>query len=278
MARGRTQRERVNGYELSYEAVGEGEPQLVLHWGILGDRRQFLPLAVALDGYGTRTVLDGRPYGESDAPRAPYTLEDYAEDLAVFVRSVAGGPAVLIGHSVGAMTFLHVALSHPELVAAMVLADTSAAPEDPDDAAGYEALLHPLLEEGPTEELLDTVAGARLMSPSFIERHPDEIAGWREAMRHLDVAAFEAHTRAVLDRGDLRGELARITAPTLVIVGSDDAVTPPDRAEELTDGLGGPSTLAVINGAGHFAPWEQPAETLAAVRPFLDELGLRPPA
>lgn len=277
MPGGRTARERVDGYELSYEVVGDGEPQLVFHWGMLGDRQQFLPLAEGLSGYGTRSVLDGRPHGESDTPREPYTLEDYAEDLAVFIRSVAGGPAVLVGQSTGATTFLHVAVSHPELVAALVVADASAAPVSPEEQAAYESILQVLRREGPADERLDAVARSGLMSPSFIERHPEELARWWEAMTWVDRAALDVQARAVLDRRDLRDDLANISAPTLVIVGSEDAVTPRSRAEEFAQRLAGPSTVAVIDGGGHFAAWEQPAETLDAVRPFLDELGLRPP-
>lgn len=270
------ERADANGYQLAYERLGEGEPTLVFHWGMLGDRRQFLPLAHELEDYGTRLVFDGRGYGESDAPAESYTLEHYADDVATVVRDVVGGPVVLIGQSMGAMTFLRLALRHPSLVAALVLIDTSAAAEDPEKLPLYDALLAQLSEEGPTAELLDTTAYASLMPAPFIEAQPEAYRRWRAAMGELDTAEFVVHARAVFDRNDISAALGEITAPTLVIVGSQDTATEPARSRDLVAGLGGTARLVELPGAGHFAAWEQPAETAATIQPFLDELGFRP--
>ena len=265
-------RASVGGYQLAYETVGSGPLPGVMHWGMLADRRHLLPLAERLSDLATWHVVDGRAYGESDAPTAPFTLDDYAADLARLVEALVGGPAVLVGQSMGAMTFLRLALARPDLVIGLGLIDTSAGPEDPERRPAYEALLDVLAAQGISDELLDLVAGASLMAPAFIAAHPDRVAGWRDSVRGVDVDAFIVHARAVFDRDDVRPRLGEITAPAVVVVGDQDTSTPPACAEELAAGLGGPAGLSTIPGAGHFAAWEQPDAVAAALRPWLQEL------
>lgn len=265
-------RAAAGDYELAYETLGDGEPDLVFHWGMFGDRSLFLPLAARLEGCGTRHVVDGRGYGASDAPTQPYTLEDYAEHIAAFLRRVIGGPAVLVGQSMGAMTFLRLALSHPELVRALILADTSAAPEEPRQLPRYDKLLGVLIDDGLTPKLLDVVARTSLMAPRFMVAEPARVAAWRAAMLAVDIPAFLVQAHAVFDRGDLRHRLGEITAPALVLYGSLDVATPPARSRELAAGLGGRVEIVEISGAAHFAPWERPQEAAAAVRQFLAAL------
>ena len=257
-------------YELAYEIEGSGDPLLVLHWGMFGDRTQLRGLSALLPG--TKILFDGRVYGDSDAPAASYTLEDYADHVAAAIRQVAGSPAVLVGQSMGAMTFLRLARRHPELVAGLVLIDTSAATEDPDLAPTYEALLATLVDNGPSAELLDFVGEASLMSAGFIAENPELFSQWRDTMLDLHVEGFVAHARAVFDRTDFRGELPQITVPAVVVVGELDTSTPPDRSRELAAALPDCRGCVEIPGAGHFAAWEQPRATAEAVRPFLDEV------
>jgi pimeloyl-ACP methyl ester carboxylesterase len=262
----------ADGYELAYSTLGQGEPTLVLHWGMLGDRRQFLPLAERLADRATCHVVDGRLYGASDAPRTPYSLEEYADHVADFLDAVVGGPSVLVGQSMGGMTFLRLALRRPDLVAGLVLVDTSAAAEDPERRQVYEGLLAQLEQQGITHELLDFVARASLMAPGFIEADPQSVAAWREAMHGLDVEAFVAHAHAVFESTVVSDRLGEITSPSLVVVGDEDAATTLDRSQALAEGLGGHSELVELPGAGHFAAWEQPDPTAAAVREFLSRL------
>ena len=259
----------TGGYELAYEVGGEGDPVSVLHWGMFGDRHQLRPLSSLLPG--TRILFDGRAYGDSDSPADPYTLEEYAEHLATAIRHLTPARVVLIGQSMGAMTFLRLALQHPDQVAGLVLIDSSAAPEDPELAPTYEALLDSLIQTGPSAELLDFVAQASLMSATFFAESA-AVDGWRAAMLKLDVDGFVAHARAVFDRSDVRERLADISVPALVIAGELDAATPPQRSRELAAGLPGAREYVEIAGAGHFAAWEKPRRTAEAVRRFLAEV------
>lgn len=275
MPRARTPRAKVNGYRLAYHTLGSGEPHLLFHWGLLGDQAEFLPLAERLEGVGTRVLIDGRGHGKSDAPAAPYTLEEYADDLAQFIREVVAGPAILVGHEAGGMTFLRLTLRHPHLAAALMLVNTDPAGKNPDTERVYDEVLDTLASEGPNEEVFDVAARSTLLGERFVAEHPDAVASWRKRMTRLDSDAFGANVRAVSNRTDVSDEMAAVAVPALVVVGTNDAVTEPSRTRDLADRLGGEVDRVELP-AGHFAPWERPDETADALRGFLEGLGLRP--
>ncbi len=74
---------------------------------------------------------------------------------------------------------------------------------------------------------------------------------------------------ALRDRPDRTAALARIAVPTLCVVGADDAVTPPAVVEDMRRQIPGADPLAVIAGAGHVPPMENPAAVNAVLRTFI---------
>jgi pimeloyl-ACP methyl ester carboxylesterase len=83
---------------------------------------------------------------------------------------------------------------------------------------------------------------------------------------------IEQALAAMRDRADYRPTLERIAAPTLIVVGEGDAITPPTFAEEMHKSIRG-STLTVVPGAGHMSPLERPQQVSHAMRQFLAKLG-----
>ena len=83
-----------------------------------------------------------------------------------------------------------------------------------------------------------------------------------------------AALRAMADRPDSRPLLAELDLPVLVVVGAEDAITPPDGARKMAQSIGAP--LEVVPGAGHMAPVEKPVEVAQALRRFLESLTLEP--
>ncbi len=94
------------------------------------------------------------------------------------------------------------------------------------------------------------------------------VAEARRIASRQSVDGVVAALAALRDRPDARPGLADIRVPTLVLVGSDDAITPPAAAQVLADGIPG-ATLQELPTAGHLSNLETPAEFTAAVRSFL---------
>lgn len=271
----RTQRVTVDGYRLAYDTVGDGEPHLLFHWGLLGDRAEFLPVAERLPDWGTRVLVDGRGHGKSDSPGGEFTLEEYADALARFLREVVAGPAVLIGQGMACGALLRLAARHPHLAAGLVLANPG--PETPDLGRDVvaERVLDTISEEGLGDEALDELARSTLMGEQVASEQPEAVAAWRKRMARLDPVELASCARTVLNRSDISHELSEIIAPTLVLVGTHGPAAAVESAQALTEHLAGPTELAELAG-GHFAPWQRPDETAGLVRTFLESLGLRP--
>ena len=110
-------------------------------------------------------------------------------------------------------------------------------------------------------------AVGRLFPDDWLAAHPRAAAERREVLLRMNVPSFAAACRA-LAKVDLRPELPRIKNPTLVVVGSLDAATPPALAHELASGIPG-ARLVELPGCGHCPPLQQPREFVAAIAPFL---------
>jgi pimeloyl-ACP methyl ester carboxylesterase len=117
-------RVQSDGIELNVEIDGpqDGSPVVLLH-GVSGSGRTFAWLAARL-AQAHRTVrVDLRGHGRSDRAPGTYLIDRYGEDVVAVLREVTGGPAILVGHSLGAVTAWWVAQHHSELVAAAFLED-----------------------------------------------------------------------------------------------------------------------------------------------------------
>lgn len=182
---------------------------------------------------------------------------ELADSLGVRRFAYAG---VSLGGAVGTWLAAH----HPERVASLALVCSSARFGEP---APWRERAERVREEG-VGGLADT-APARWFTPGFAG------TGTARALaadhRAVDPAGYAACCDA-LAALDLRGDLARIAAPTLVVAGRQDTATPPAHARELADGIGG-AGLVEISGAAHLAPAEQPERVLRAL---LDHFGPAP--
>jgi 3-oxoadipate enol-lactonase/4-carboxymuconolactone decarboxylase len=179
---------------------------------------------------------------------------ELADSLGVRRFDYAG---VSLGGAVGAWLAVH----RPERVESLAVVCSSARFGEPE---GWRERARRVREEG-VEGLAATAPG-RWFTPGF--EATDTARALVADHRAVDPQGYAACCDA-LAAFDLRGELARIEAPTLVVAGRQDTATPPVHARELADGIGG-SSLVEINGAAHLAPAQQPQRVLHAL---LDHLG-----
>ncbi|AUY52975.1 3-oxoadipate enol-lactonase [Streptomyces sp. CB01881] len=185
-------------------------------------------------------------------------------DLAGLVLELAdhlgamrfGYAGVSLGGAIGA----HLAVHHPQRVTALALVCSSARFGEP---AGWHERADLVRERG-TEALAPTAPG-RWFTPSFVAvpEAADRVAALVTDLCGAGRSGYAACCDALAGY-DLRADLARITAPTLVVAGREDRATPPAHARELADGIPG-STLLEIAEAAHLAPVEQPQAVLAAL-------------
>jgi 3-oxoadipate enol-lactonase len=113
----------------------------------------------------------------------------------------------------------------------------------------------------------------KILGPTTSENSPEIVDRIRRMMAATPVPGIVGALAAMRDRHDSTGLLPTLTGlPTLVLVGEEDAMTPPDVARRMAAAIPG-ARLVVVPGAGHIPPVERPAETTAALLEFLRVVG-----
>ncbi|WP_296951326.1 3-oxoadipate enol-lactonase [uncultured Massilia sp.] len=209
-------------------------------------------------------AYDHRGHGSSDAPPGPYTMAELADDAARLLRELDTGPVVWIGLSMGGMVGQELALRHPALVRALVLANTTsgypAAARE-----GWEQRVAIVRERG-IEPVADTVM-ARYFHDAFRARQAATVARFRRRLVATDPVGYAGCCDAV-GKVDTAARLGAIAVPTLVIAGALDQGTPVSMAQALADGIPG-AALTVIEDASHVSAAEQPEAFARAVEGFV---------
>lgn len=214
-------------------------------------------------------------FGGSDAPsgRDMYSVERWADDVMGLVGALGLDRIVLVGLSSGGYVALSFLRRHREAVGAVVLANTQAEPDGPEDQERRADEQHWIETEGDLTYLAD-----RLLEGMVSQRSTDRgqvVKRARSFMEQNPVEGWIGGLEALKRRPDSTGDLHKIDVPTLVVVGEDDQLTPPSVAQALHDQIPG-ARLSAVPKAGHLSNMENPTGFNAALRQFLDEVGSEP--
>ena len=179
--------------------------------------------------------------------------DDTLAGMARTILEAAPERFALAGVSMGGMVALEMMRLAPERVTHLALVDTNARPDTPEQAARRRMINAAMLQA------TDLAALARPAIRAMVAAAADpSVHAELEAMTlRVGAAAYVRQNEAVVARADLRPVLATVRAPTLVVVGAEDAMTPLACAEDLRDGVAG-AVLHVIPGCGHLPPIETP--------------------
>ncbi len=206
------------------------------------------PLALDFPGHGRSTGIDGLR-----------SIDEYRDCLADFIEALRLRPAVLVGHGLGGAAALAYAIFHPQRVRGLVLTGTAARFQIPAEQLdtwrnvmrGRRA--QPFTNEG-FAALADPGAQRAVLSEQ-IKTDP--------RVRYMDLVLSESF--------EVTPWLEELKLPVLIINGVEDPYAPPERARALRDGITG-AELVIVEGAGHYVPWERRGAFETALRQFLVRL------
>jgi pimeloyl-ACP methyl ester carboxylesterase len=239
----------IGGVSTYYDEEGSGEPLVLLHGGLCTNETWAAQTPVFAERF--RVVApERRAHGHTADVDGPLTYDAMAADTIGFLDKLIGGPAHLVGWSDGGIVGLLVAIARPDLVRKLVVIGTNF------DTAGVvpggDEMLARMTPDG------DDAA----MFRGLYEMHsPDGREHWPVAFgKFIEMTRREPHIPIA--------EIARISAPTLVLVGDDDLMTL-DHTVSLYDALPN-SQLAVIPGASHAVAMEKPELVNRLVLDFLE--------
>ncbi|MEZ0169990.1 3-oxoadipate enol-lactonase [Microvirga sp. TS319] len=259
---------RANGIVLHHHVTGRTDaPALVFSNSLGSDFRIWQAVAPAFADRFRVLLYDKRGHGLSDAPPAPYTMDDHTDDLLALLDHLEIQSAALVGLSVGGMIAQRAAVRAPGRVRALVLCCTAAKIGAPELWAERISAV----EKGGIEPIADNVL-QRWFTSDFRKTRPDVVAGWRNMLVRIPAHGYAGTCAAIRD-ADLTADAGRIDAPTLCIAGDQDGSTPADVVRNTASLIPG-ARFALIEGCGHIPCIEKPAALTQLIQNHLQEAGL----
>ena len=256
----------ANGITLPHAEVGNPEGTTVLFLHAFGDSwRSFETVLQHFPSYLHGYALTQRGHGDADRPWGSYRPEDMAMDVVDFMDRNQIPQAVLVGHSSGSMVAQIVASQQPDRVLGLALIGAPATFADkPGVAALWQAVS--ALEDPVERDFIEKAHGSNLIQPVPME--------FMEVMtvESLKVPArvLKETLRGILDT-DPSATLNQIAAPTLLVWGDHDVITPRADQDIIIRGVSG-SRLLAYEDAGHMVHWEYPDRIAKDIATFIDGL------
>ena len=234
---------RVEGWPVRYQAAGEGEPVVFVH-GLSGSTLWWARNVPAVAERYRIYLVDLPGFGTMRRSRRRFVLGETASWLSGWMEAVGLQRAHLVGHSMGGYLSVRLAASRPELVSRLALVAPAGV------YAGRSMLGH----------LVPLLLAARYATPAFM---PVLV---RDALRMGPITLWRAARDLLAE--DVRGDLHKIQAPTLLLWGENDSLIPPAVGDILRREIPD-ARLLLLRGAAHVPMYDQPAEFDAALLAFL---------
>ena len=254
-----TARGRI-GYIETGTNPAKATPIVFLH-GVGSDKSVWRPQLEHFGSTRRAVAFDYPGYGESEFVEGA-TREDFAAAIIASMDALGIDRAHICGLSLGGVIAIGLHAAAPDRCASLIIADSFAA--HPDGQGIYDRSVA-ASEAMSMRDLAEARAGLLLGSATSDELR-SEVVG---TMGAIDPRAYRLGAAAVW-LADQYERVAKIDVPTLILVGEEDRITPPELSEELARLIGG-STLVRIAKAGHLANAEQPQAFNSAIESFLSK-------
>ncbi|HSR11519.1 MAG TPA: alpha/beta hydrolase [Thermodesulfobacteriota bacterium] len=255
---------RVADIEINYQEEGQGFPLVLVH-GLNGDLTGWALVSPYFSREYRVIAPDVRGHGGTSKPDQPYSVKGFSQDLYGFMRGLDLSRVHLLGLSMGGAIAQQFALDHPEMIRSLILVSTFSAIEGRAQQAFL--CLKDALKRGGYPAFFDEVV-ALAFTPEYIASHPGPIAELKEKRIRINSPAAIGRAADACKAFNVKKEISRIAAPTLVVSGREDVFTPIDLAQHIHESIRG-SEWKIIDGVGHNVYIEKPAELAGAVLDFL---------
>jgi len=257
---------KVLEIEMGCQIVGQGPPVLLVHGFPLDHaiwRHQITCLA---DRYQV-IAPDLRGFGVSQRGNAELTMSQLALDLAELLRQVVGEqPVCFCGLSMGGYIAWEFYRAFRSRISHLILCDTRATADDEAAARVRRMTARSVLKYG-TDQLARSMP-ARLVTTAWQQSQEAGLEPLSQMIRRAAPQSVADGLLGMSVRSDATGLLPSVDCPTLLVVGDQDRITPPDEMRAMARAIPG-SRLLVVPDAGHLAPLENPPVVNGAIGAFL---------
>jgi pimeloyl-ACP methyl ester carboxylesterase len=247
-----------DGVKLAYTESGSGSPPVVLVHGWTCDHTYFAPQAEHLAKRHRVISVDLRGHGESDKPQGPYDISVFADDVAWLCRKVGAQKPIVIGHSMGGMTALELAVRHPDLPSAIVVCDSPMAL--PAQLAANLTAVSDQFRKPDWRAAHRAFLNDALFIPEDDPKRKERIlADMTSAPDHVTLGCWNGIVSA-----DMDGDLRKCKVPFLYLAAAAP-LADPQKLRELCPTV----VIGQTVGAGHFHQLEVPDQVNAMIDRFL---------
>jgi pimeloyl-ACP methyl ester carboxylesterase len=261
----------VNNVSLGYDDHGIGIPVIFLHAFPL-NRSMWEGEMTALlqDGRYRLVSLDWRGFGESEITSEISTMELFASDLAGVMDALGIDKAILCALSMGGYVAFAFLRKYPQRVRGLILADTRPGADSEEAKTNRENVAQ--IAEMQGSAAIADLQLPRLISDYTRQNTPEVELRIRQMIEAATPQGIAAASRGMAQRTDSTDLLAEVACPTLVVVGEQDALTPPNVAQDYATRIPN-AQVVVIPLAGHLSNLEHPEAFLQVIRNFLQTVG-----
>lgn len=271
----------IHGYRRAYRIAGSGPAILLVH-GIGDNSTTWNAVQAKLAQRFTVIAPDLLGHGQSDKPRADYSIAAYANGMRDLLSVLDIERVTIVGHSLGGGVAMQFAYQFPHLVERLILVAAGGVTKDvnvvlrwvslPIGSEALALLRLPLV--APAIQIIGRVLGAALGSTGLGRDLPNVLRILDDLPEPTASAAFSRTLRAVVDwRGQIVTMLDRCylteAIPVQIIWGTKDAVIPVRHAQMAHAAMPG-SRLEIFEGSGHFPFHDDPARFIDVVQHFID--------
>jgi 3-oxoadipate enol-lactonase len=256
-----------DGTEIAYDETGSGIPLLFIH-GWPHDRTLWAGQISGLSTQARCLAPDLRGFGGSTV-RGPWSIDQFADDLAALLAARQIDRAVVCGLSMGGYVALAMLRRHRALVRGLILTSTRATADTPEGREKRARLIEFVEEHG-----VDALAGRQLkamVGATTFGSRPEVRESLRQMMAAAPLEGVVGALQAMAERPDASGLLPTIDVPTLVVGGAEDTFTPPDELRAMAARIPR-CRVELLAAAGHACAYERPGAYNHVVGEFLSRL------
>ncbi|OLF39273.1 MULTISPECIES: alpha/beta fold hydrolase [unclassified Psychrobacter] len=263
---------QINNANIYYEDSApndQDKPVMVFAHGLLWSTRMYDKQVAHFKEDYRCIAFDFRGQGQSQITKSGYDMDSLTDDTIALLDALDIDSCHFVGLSMGGFIGQRIAINRPELLSSLILLETSSDPEDPKNVPQYRKLITAIRWLGMkrvSKKVMPIMFGSSFLAD---KSRKSECKEWLAQIQGNHKVGVTKATMGVIERNGTYEHLRSITAPTLIVVGDEDAATPYSKSERMHFAIKS-SKLAVIKRAGHTATVEEPEQVNTVMSKFLE--------
>jgi len=258
----------INNLNVSYFDVGENElPAIVFIHGFPFNKSMWETQILELKNEFRVIAYDVRGHGDSDIGTDDFSIEIFVTDLIALLKELRIDKVTVCGLSMGGYIALNAITTYPEKFSALILSDTSCIADSDEAKANRKKTINDIDTFGVVQYAEKSIE--KLFSSESINNKPHEVTAIKEMILQTSMHSLTQTLQALANRSATCGRLSNINVPVLILVGSEDKLTPLALSQKMQDEIES-SNLYVIENSGHLPNIENPQKFNELIHNFLN--------